>query len=159
MRFGVAFESRALGDAGKAAVSGAVDPPGENAREVGALHVIQVEHGVLQARRLEQPPLGAGIALHVAVVVEVITREVGKQRCPERDAVDASLIEADRGDFHRHTLGALGQQSRERAVKKNRVGSGVDAGVELPGKPGAERAHHRGPRPAGTARLREPLAA
>ena len=49
-----------------------------------------------QARRLKQPLLGPRITIHVAVVIEMVTRQIGEQRDAERDPVDAILIQPDR---------------------------------------------------------------
>src|SRR5258708_7469877 len=85
------------------------------------LHVVQVEHRVLQLRRFEQALLRARVALHVAVIVEMVAREIGEQSRAESDAVDAPLLQADRGDFHRHALRSRGEELRKRTMQRNGV--------------------------------------
>ncbi len=113
----------------------------------------------LQARRLEKALFRARVTLHVAVIVEVVARQIGEQRRSEGDAVRAALIQADRGDFHRNALRPLGKESRERTVEQDGVGRGIDAGIELTRKARSERSDHRGLRAAGAARLGDPVAA
>src|SRR5713101_3407111 len=60
--------------------------PQEHASYVHPLHVVQVEHGVLQLRRFEQALLRARVALHVAVIVKMVAREIGEQSRAESDA-------------------------------------------------------------------------
>src|SRR5207249_8664234 len=96
-----------------------------------SLHVVQIEHGVLEPRYFEQALLRARIALHVAVIVEVIAREIGEQGGSESDAVDAPLLKADRGDFHRHTLRPRSQQLGKRTVQRNRIRRGVESRIEF----------------------------
>src|SRR6266700_4103989 len=62
------------------AVAGAVQAaPGEHSGELHSLHVVHIEHGVLELRHFEQALLRARVVLHVAVIIEVIAREIGEQ--------------------------------------------------------------------------------
>ena len=160
VRLGIALQSRAGGDPREAAVAGAADPaPGERTGEMHPLDIVEIEHRVLQARRFEQALFRACVTLHVAVIVEVVAREIGEKRRPESDAVDASLIQADRSDLHRHALRPLGKEPRERAMQQDGVRGGVDPGIERAREARAERPDHRGLRAAGAARLGDPVAA
>ena len=114
MRLGVALESCPGGDSRETTVARAVRAAsGERSGKPHSLHVVQIEHGVLEIGHFEQALLRARIVLHVAVIVEVIAREIGEQSGPESDAVNAPLLQADRSDFDRHTLRPCGKQSGE----------------------------------------------
>ena len=65
------------------------------------------------------------------MIIEVIAREIGEQSGSESDAVDASLLEADRGDFHRHALRPRGQQSGKRTMQRDGIRRGVESGIEF----------------------------
>ena len=64
-----------------------------------------------ERRPAEQPRLGRAVGRHVAVIVEMIAREIGERRGVEAHAGAALLIERVRGDFHGH-----GVERRARAA-------------------------------------------
>ena len=99
--------------------------------------VVEIDHGVLQAGPVKQPRLGRAVALHGAVVVEVVARKIGEQRGRRRlDAVHPALVEAVGGDFHRDTVRACAQRD-PRAAPAATTASGVVwvAASSSPGKP------------------------
>ena len=56
--------------------------------------IIGVEEGhAIPREQPHQPQLGGAIRLHRAMIVEVITREIRKDRRREREAIHPTLIE------------------------------------------------------------------
>ncbi len=117
--------------------------------------VIEVDHPQREVRPGEQARLGRAVVLHGAVVVEVITGEVGEHRGVEAHAVDARLVEGVGGHFHAHALGAQLAQPRQLALQRDRIGSGVQRGRHLRRAPVAERADVGGGAAAVRQRLRQ----
>src|SRR5262249_57229150 len=71
---------------------------------------------------LEQTKLGGEVGFDAGVVVEVISRQVGKSAGRDAHAVEAMLVEAVRRRFKREMCDSLLCQSIERAVWVNRDG-------------------------------------
>ena len=106
-----------------------------------AHRVVQVDHGVLQARPVEQDGLGGFVIRFVAVVVQVVARQVGEDRHVEMHAVEAALVQADGGRFDGQRHGAVGMHLLQLACQQHRVRRGVAGFVELHFATGAEHAH------------------
>ena len=71
------------------------------------LRCICVQHsGATTFQIIEQARFRLQIRVHCSVIVEVIPREIGKDRGVELDSVDSLLIKTVRRDFHRHCLDA-----------------------------------------------------
>ena len=91
-------------------------------RQLGAAHIVHVQHRRAQARPLEQLRLGVPVRLHRAVVVQVVLGEVGEDRDPHPGAVEAPLDDADR----RRLDGAGGEplvgEPAELRLQQDRVG-------------------------------------
>jgi hypothetical protein len=80
--------------------------------------LVGIQHGRAQRGKLEQPRLGPPVAGHVAVIVEMIAGQIGKDRRIDIHAVQTPLIEGVRGRLHAdegHGLcGPVGQRSLQR---------------------------------------------
>jgi hypothetical protein len=74
--------------------------------DTNAGRVVQVDDGGFQARPLEQLQLGRFVAVHVAVVVEVVARQVGEHGDVEMHAGRAVFHQADRRHLDRQRFGA-----------------------------------------------------
>ena len=84
--------------------------------------------------------LGLGVALHVAVVVEVVAAQVAERRDPHAHAVDAPLVERVRGDFHRD-VGRAGVGKRAQLpVQRDDIGRRQRPALEVRREAGAQRA-------------------
>ncbi len=92
------------------------------AQQVGALVVVEVDDGSAQAGPVEQATLGQPVGSHVAVVVEVVLREVGELGHSDVRGVQAQLFDADGRGFDGRSLQALPHEVAEGAVQGDRVG-------------------------------------
>ena len=129
--------------------------PRGSMRELPAERVVDVDHTRDQVVAREQPGLGGAVALHGAVVVEMIAREIGERGGAEAHRADARLVERVRGDFHRDAGRAAGAQVGERALHGDGVAGGQRARDQLP-RPARADGAHVGGRPAGVfQRLRQ----
>jgi hypothetical protein len=92
---------------------------------------VRVQHGDAARRHdfAEQALLGRGIGGHVAVVVEMVARQVGEGRGHDMHAVEAELIEAVARRLHRHMFDAGGGEIGEVLVERHGVGGGQRAGT------------------------------
>ena len=86
----------------------------QNARDAPAVfrsvaRVVAVDRRGIEARPREQPRLRGAVRIHVAVVVEVVAREVGEHRDVEAHLVDAALVERVREDDERRVADRLGR--------------------------------------------------
>ena len=78
------------------------------------------------------------------MIVEVVAREIGKQRDVERNAVNPSLLQRVRRDFH-HRFGASGiERAREQLIQLQRLGRGVRRGQDLVADAVLHRTHQHG---------------
>ncbi len=69
-------------------------------KQLRAIGVVLVDDRVTQCRAVEQLALGVAVGLHAAVVIQMVTAEVGEHGTVELDAFDAPLIEGMGGHFH-----------------------------------------------------------
>ena len=99
------------------------------AQQVPAQRVVHVDRresrdGSSGAR--EQPPLGGGIALHVAVEIQVVLRQVRKDRRMEVHAEHSADLETVRRNFHGCVRAANIAQLGQKADDVQRFGRRVD---------------------------------
>jgi hypothetical protein len=92
--------------------------------------VVGIEHGGAFALHQlgEEAALGVEIAVHLAVVVEMVARQVGECGGGDAHAVEAKLIEAVARGFHRQALDAVLGQRRQAGVQLDRVRRGQRGG-------------------------------
>ena len=123
------------GAAGAAAADrdrGQRDAGRQRRRELRADGIADVDHGVLEAGQPEQPLLGPRVALHRAVVVEMVAAQVAERRDPHAHAVHAALVERVRGDFHRDVARLGVVQRPQLAVQRDHVGRRQGRARDLP---------------------------
>jgi hypothetical protein len=122
--------------------------PGRARRQVfhdaHAGRIVQVDHGGFQARPVEQLQLGRFISCHAAVVVQVVARQVGKQRRVEMHAVRAAQVQCNRRDFDGQRLRARVAALRQLLRQQHGVRRGVAGRVECRFAPRIELAHAQG---------------
>ncbi|MCY1413273.1 hypothetical protein D9M71_287010 [compost metagenome] len=100
--------------------------------------VIEVDHPATQVRPAEQARLGVFVGLHAAVVIEVITGQVGHHRDVECQGGDPALVQGMGRHFHGHGLGPGLLQVVEGGLHGDRVRRGqatalqgaIEAGTE-----------------------------
>ena len=127
--------------------------------ELAAELVIDVYHRVLQVRPMEELRLGGAVIFHGLVIVEVIARKVGEQCRIEFDAIDATLVDAMRRNFHCAAHDPVGMQSGQLRLQRNCVRRGVHRGVQRSRESASQRADHSGLPPQSRQRLRDPVRA
>ncbi len=91
----------------------------------------------------KQPLLGGAVLGQVAVVVEVVTRQIGEGGGGDRHAVEAKLGEPVTGRLDRHMLDALADQCGEIAVEPDGVGCRQRAGATAGRRRHSQRAEAR----------------
>ena len=102
--------------------------------------VIGVDHGIAQAVAVEQLALGMRIGLDIAVIVEVITRQVGQHGNVEIDAAHPGLVHGMRGDLGDHAAGTLAVHVEQCLLDGQRVRGGVRADTQFVVQAVADRA-------------------
>jgi hypothetical protein len=129
----------------------------------GALLVVDVDHCGAQPWPAEQRALGCPVGGHVAVVVEVVLREIGELRHRDARAREALVDQADRRRLHRAPGEAARDEAGERGLQHHRVGRGQAGGQQRrAGGAGAwrfadtERADHAAAPPERAQRLGGP---
>ena len=90
----------------------------------------------------EEPRLGGGVALEVAVEVEVIPGQVGEHGGVEAAARDALLGERVGGDLQRDVRGARGAHLGEQRLERDRVGGGERSRPARPVEAIGDGSHH-----------------
>ncbi len=93
--------------------------------------VVQIDHLAAQAWPGKQLGLGRFIGLHAAVVVEVVTGQVGHHRDVERQGRYTPLFQGMGGHFHGHGPGALFFQVIQGRLHGDRVRRGQAAAFQL----------------------------
>ena len=126
--------------------------------ELAAELVVAVDYRVAQLRPGKQLGLGFAVALHVAVVIEVIARQVGEHCDFKMRAVDPALIQPVRRHLDCHALRALGTVTGEFFLQRNRVGRSVGAAFQRAPEAIANGADHRCLAPQRAQRLCQPVA-
>ena len=91
-------------------------------RQLTAEGVIEVDHPATQIWPGEQLGLGCAISLHAAVVIEVITRQVGEHRNVELQCGDTALVQTMGRHFHGHGAGTGLLERRESGLHADRIG-------------------------------------
>ncbi|CFU52137.1 Uncharacterised protein [Bordetella pertussis] len=93
--------------------------------------IVRIDDGGLQVRPLEQRRLGLLVALHGAVVIEMIARQVGKTRHRDADMVQPALLDADGRGLQGHRARARGTHPGQRAVHGQHIRRGQAAAQRL----------------------------
>ena len=125
--------------------------------EFCAVFVIHVDNGVFQAVPVKQARLDGTVGFHRAVVVEVVACEIGEDCAAEWHAVDARLVKAVAGDFHRGGCCALLTETVEQGLDIDRGGGGVRGFFQCAPKAVADRADNGGFFAQQIGGLRQPL--
>ena len=94
-----------------------VQPGARAAAIVARERVVGVQHGVLQARQREQPALRVAVAREIAMLIEMVAREIREHGRVKLEAGDPVLRERVRRHFHRDARRA---ELRELAVQRER---------------------------------------
>jgi hypothetical protein len=135
--------------------AGAVAPRGPAGAELvgqsGAPRIAGVHHGdAVEGQVLdEEPALGGEVPLHVAVVVEVVTGEVGEAGGGEAQPGHPLLRQRVRGDLHHHQGGAGVAHLAEQRLHGGGLGRGVGGGALDAGEPVRDGPHHAGGKAGG----------
>ena len=95
--------------------------------------IVDVDHHPFEPGPVEQPRLGVGIAFHVAVVIEMIARQIGQHRHIENGAIDAPLRQAMRRYLHCTCRRTLLPIERKTLLQFDGVGRGIERGRECAG--------------------------
>ncbi len=100
-------------------------------REGGEFGAVGIQNrGPARAQQLaEQPPFRRAIRFHVAVIVEMVARQVRESRRRRRNAVEPVLRETVARRLDRDMLDAVAGQFRQIAVQRDRVGRRQRAGT------------------------------
>ncbi len=99
-------------------------------RELGAVPV--EDRGAARRQKGgEEAVLGGPVMRHIAVVIEVVARQVSKRRGGDRHAIEPELVEAVARRLDRHVIDPLFGQPGEIAVQRDRIGGRQRAGPVL----------------------------
>ncbi len=110
------------------------------AREQAAAElVIRIHDAQRHLVALEQARLGGRVALHRAVEIQMIARQVGEHRRGELHRRRTPLHERVRRDFDGDVRRALVAESREQALQAHSVGCRVRPGLDRATSPRTER--------------------
>ena len=101
--------------------------------------VVGIDDRRFEVRKIEQTCLGSSIGIHVAVVVEVVAGQVGKDRDIEGHPGDARLVECVRGHLHADGLGAGLHETGQLAMYTDRIRRGVHGRIQFAGEPAPQR--------------------
>jgi len=104
--------------------------------------IVGVQDRAPQPRPAEQAALGFGVAGHVAVVVEMVTAEIGEHRIVEAHPIHPVLIQGVGADFHGQAGGARLAQFGQGAVDADHVWRGVAGGGEIADQATAKGTEH-----------------
>src|SRR5215470_10121963 len=89
--------------------------------ELGPLLVVEIrDDGAVWHEVVEQPGFRGEVALHRAVIVQVIAREVRERHDVEEHTFDALLVERVRRDLHRYAANASVEQRAKYALQLDR---------------------------------------
>ncbi|MPN07156.1 hypothetical protein SDC9_154422 [bioreactor metagenome] len=116
---------------------------GELCVQVRALRVIDIDHGRLQAGRVEQRSLGLPVGLHAAVVVQVVLGEIGEQSHANLAAIQTVLDDADGRCLDGAGREALVGVAAEHALQQHRVRRGHARRLQRRRYAHAQGAHQR----------------
>ena len=126
-----------------------VEPEGERVRPLGgelpAPRVIDVDRGGRGLGLQEEAPLRFEVALHRAVEVEVVRRQVREDERGEADAVEAVERGGVRGGLHRAAFVAGVEHLAEGALEVDRLGRRADDRPPLAGHARLDRAEEARP--------------
>ncbi len=119
------------------------DAPRQSLQQRATEDIVGVDHGMRDAGQIEQGALRRAVLRHVAVIVEVIAREIGEDRDARLHAVETPLREPVRRGLHRHVPDAEIAEFREQGLQSHGVGRGVLRGPQFTGQAVPERADDR----------------
>ena len=102
--------------------------------------VIQVKHSATQFRPAEQGTFRRGVGGHAAVVIEVVTGQVGEHCHVKIQRCHPALIQAMGRHFHRHGFGARAFQFRQQCLHADGIRGGMTTLHQLVMKATAEGA-------------------
>ena len=103
-------------------------------RKLGAERIIGVDHrhrlfaARISRKRMKPIGLGAEVRIHRAVIIEMILAQVGENAGIKSDRRHALLMNAVRGNFHRHTTAAVVAHAGDQLQKRHRIWRGVRGG-------------------------------
>ena len=118
----------------------------------GALRVVQVDDGRLQAGPGKQRGLGLPVSLHAAVPVQMVLREVGEHGHAHGQPGHAALGQADGRGLHRARARAFVQHAAQPGLQLHGVGRGQARGLQA-----ARQAHAQSARKAAWIQRRQLL--
>ena len=117
-----------------------LDAFGKRCSKTRAHRIADVDHRMFESRQAEKACLCVRVALHRAVVVEMIAAEIAEPRHPHPHAIDATLVERVRGDFH-GDVGRAGVGERPQLpVQRDDVGCRERSAIDARRESRAERA-------------------
>ena len=105
--------------------------------------IIGVDNRLAEVVSGVEHPLRRFVVFHIAVIVEVVAAQVGKDRGGELERRGAVLDQAVRRDFHRGKGRALPFQGGKDVLHVNRRSGGVLRGNHFAQQAVADGAHHR----------------
>ncbi len=124
-----------------------------------ACFVIGIDDCGFERTPCEQTRFGGFVARHIAVVVQMVARQIGKQRNFIRNAIHTPLFQSVRGHFHRHGFSALCAHVGEVAVYFNRRRRGEAGFLHRIRETNTQRAHNAARQMVFGQNLSEPLRA
>ncbi len=129
--------ARRRGPAREAVADSTHRPEREHARDAHALHVVEIEHRVSEARRAETDAVLASAYVSMSPWYSRWSRDrLVNSAAAEPHAVDAALVEADRRHFHRHAGGTrVAEAASAPAAGRPRPGWCSGSATSAPGKP------------------------
>jgi len=125
-------------------------------RQLRAKFVVDVDHRRAQARPGEQAALGGAVVGHAAVVVKMVSREIGEQRHVNARGVQALLDDADGRGFQRTGRKAEIDKTAKSLVQRDGVGRGQAGAFHRFGFTHAQRADDTAAPAQACQRLRHP---
>ncbi|UWN48962.1 hypothetical protein ASALC70_01153 [Alcanivorax sp. ALC70] len=114
--------------AGLAAEDDAAHAVVEATEEHRRREVVAVDHRLAQVRTGEQGHLGQQVAVHVAVVIQMVAAQIAEHRRPHRGIAQTVLVQGVGRDLHGHGVGASVTQVAQAALQGDRVRRGVAGG-------------------------------
>ena len=72
--------------------------------------------------------LGTEVRIHRAMIIEMVLTQIGENAGIKSNRCHALLVDAVRGNFHRHTTAAVIAHACDQLQKRHRIGRGVRGG-------------------------------
>ena len=106
--------------------------------------IVDIHHRRLQTRPRKQHAFGSPVGVHVAVVIQMVLREIGKDRHRHLRTAQAMLDDTDGRCLDRASAVAFVHKAAKRALQQYRVGRGHTRHIQLMRRdPHPQSAHHR----------------